>query len=108
VGRGARAASCVALHGALTDDAERRLAVFARTTDGFEIAEEDLAIRGPGELLGTRQAGVPRFRVADLRADAALLEMARSDAREIARERPELLERLIGGSAGRGERLTRA
>jgi ATP-dependent DNA helicase RecG len=107
VGRGERAAACVAIHGELTDEARRRLAVFARTADGFAIAEEDLAIRGPGELLGKRQAGMPRFRVADPAADAALFEAARDDAREILRERPELARRLIGTAGGDDERLAR-
>lgn len=83
VGRGPRAARCLALHGRLTEPAERRLEVFARTVDGFEIAEADLAIRGPGEVLGTRQAGMPRFRIADLGRDAEWVERARVDAAEL-------------------------
>ena len=108
VGRGRRAGSCLAVHGELTDDAERRLEVFAGTTDGFEIAEEDLLIRGPGELLGRRQAGVPRFRVADLRADTELLELARQDARELAAARPELLREVTRATSRSDERLARA
>ncbi len=83
VGRGARASRCVAIHGKLTDSAQRRLAAFASTTDGFRIAEEDLAIRGPGELLGLRQAGLPGFRVARLPEDLELLRHARDDAKEM-------------------------
>ena len=83
VGRGPRPSRCVALHGKLTEDGARRLGVFAGTTDGFVIAEADLALRGPGELLGTRQAGLPVFRVADLAADFAWLQTARDDAREL-------------------------
>ncbi len=83
VGRGPRPSRCVAVHGKLTEEAERRLEVFAGTTDGFAIAEADLAQRGPGELLGTRQAGLPAFRVADLVADWPWLETARDDAREL-------------------------
>ncbi|HEX5758909.1 MAG TPA: ATP-dependent DNA helicase RecG, partial [Thermoanaerobaculia bacterium] len=83
VGRGPRPSRCVALHGALTEEARRRLEVFAGTTDGFAIAEADLALRGPGELLGTRQAGIPAFRVADLAADFAWLQTARDDARAL-------------------------
>ncbi|MGB5549255.1 MAG: ATP-dependent DNA helicase RecG [Thermoanaerobaculia bacterium] len=83
VGRGAERSYCVALHGQLTAEAERRLAVFGETTDGFRIAEADLEIRGPGDLLGTRQAGEPLFRVANIVADRRWLEKARSDAREL-------------------------
>lgn len=81
VGRGPRPSRCIALHGKLTEAGERRLEVFASTTDGFRIAEEDLAIRGPGELLGLRQAGLPGFRVARLPDDLEWLEEARDDAR---------------------------
>jgi ATP-dependent DNA helicase RecG len=79
VGRGSRASRCVAIHGKLTEAGERRLEVFKSTTDGFRIAEEDLAIRGPGELLGLRQAGLPGFRIARLPEDLDLLIQARHD-----------------------------
>jgi ATP-dependent DNA helicase RecG len=84
VGRGNCPSTCFALHGRLTESGRKRLETFAGTTDGFEIAEADLEIRGPGEVLGTRQAGVPQFRVADLRRDADWLERAREDARALA------------------------
>ncbi len=58
IGRGGQDASCVAVHGQLTDTGRQRLEVFGRTTDGFEIARADLSIRGPGEMLGSRQSGV--------------------------------------------------
>ncbi len=83
VGRGARASTCVAIHGRLSEEGERRLAIFGGARDGFAIAEADLAIRGPGDLLGTRQAGMPRFRVADLATHRAWIERARQDAREL-------------------------
>jgi ATP-dependent DNA helicase RecG len=83
VGRGARPSRCFAVHGRLSDEGKRRLEVFARTNDGFEIAEEDLKIRGPGDVLGTRQAGLPGFRSARLPEDWELLEQARDDAREV-------------------------
>jgi ATP-dependent DNA helicase RecG len=105
VGRGARGSTCVAIHGRLGDEAKRRLEVFASTRDGFAIAEADLLIRGPGDLLGTRQAGLPRFRVADLEAHRAWLERARHDAREIAPQldRPEFaaLRRRVAAQADR-------
>jgi ATP-dependent DNA helicase RecG len=83
VGRGAGAATCVALHGRLSETARRRLEIFASVTDGFEIAERDLALRGPGDLLGTRQAGLPPLRVARLPEDWDWLVRARDDAREM-------------------------
>ncbi len=80
VGRGSAPSRCVALHGRLSEVGRRRLSIFGETGDGFRIAEADLAIRGPGELLGTRQSGVPLFRVADLLADEEWLGVARDDA----------------------------
>jgi ATP-dependent DNA helicase RecG len=84
IGRGAEPSTCIAIHGKLSGDSTaRRLEIFASSTDGFRVAEADLEIRGPGDLLGTRQSGVPVFRVADLVADREWLEIARKDAREI-------------------------
>jgi ATP-dependent DNA helicase RecG len=83
VGRGPGASRCIALAHRPSEEGKRRLSVFAETCDGFRIAEADLAIRGPGDLLGTRQAGLPSFRVADLRRDFEWLERARDDAREL-------------------------
>jgi ATP-dependent DNA helicase RecG len=83
VGRGSASATCVALHGRLAETARQRLEIFASTTDGFEIAERDLALRGPGDLLGTRQAGLPSLQVARLPEDWEWLVRARDDAREM-------------------------
>jgi ATP-dependent DNA helicase RecG len=83
VGRGSGASRCIALHGRLSETAGRRLEVFATARDGFAIAEADLQIRGPGDLLGTRQAGVPKLRVADLIGHREWLERARADARRL-------------------------
>ena len=83
VGRGERPSLCFALHGKLTEEAKRRLEVFGQTNDGFVLAEADLEIRGPGDVLGTRQAGLPRFRFARLPEDREWLERARDDAREL-------------------------
>ena len=81
VGRGARPSTCVLLAGAgATPEALSRLGVLARTDDGFDVAEEDLRRRGPGEALGTRQSGLPDFRVADPLADGGLLVAARETA----------------------------
>lgn len=75
----------------LTDDAKDRLRVMMETTDGFRIAEEDLRIRGPGEILGTEQSGYLRLRFADLTRDTALLATARKAALQMVREDPGLL-----------------
>jgi ATP-dependent DNA helicase RecG len=83
VGRGAGASTCVAIHGRLSAAARQRLEIFAATADGFEIAERDLALRGPGDLLGTRQAGVPALKAARLPEDWEWLVRARDDAREM-------------------------
>jgi ATP-dependent DNA helicase RecG len=81
VGRGARPSLCFALYGKRTAEAKRRLEVFAETQDGFAIAEADLEIRGPGDVLGPRQAGMPQFRFARLPEDFEWLVRARDDAR---------------------------
>jgi ATP-dependent DNA helicase RecG len=78
VGRGTAPSTCLlAPHGRLSDEARSRLRAMVETQDGFVIAERDLELRGAGELLGTRQAGIPRFRVARLDRDRALIETAR-------------------------------
>ena len=82
VGRSSKPSSCLLLRGAkLSEVARARLAIMRETDDGFRIAEEDLRLRGAGEILGTRQSGFPQFRVVDLARQAALLEPARDDAR---------------------------
>lgn len=86
VGRGSGASVCVAIHGParqLTEAGRERLAVFASTQDGFEIAERDLLLRGPGDVLGTRQAGLVPLRMARLPEDWDWLVKARDDAREL-------------------------
>jgi ATP-dependent DNA helicase RecG len=81
VGRGAAKSYCILLTGGrLTPHAEERLAAMVRTQDGFELAELDLALRGPGEFFGTRQAGLPGFRVANLVRDRKLLELAKEES----------------------------
>jgi len=76
VGRGARKSYCILV----SDKEKERLDVFAATRDGFEVAERDLELRGPGEFLGTRQSGVPRFRFANIVRDQELMERARDAA----------------------------
>jgi ATP-dependent DNA helicase RecG len=102
VGRGAADSTCVLLfEEPLTDMAKARLRVIYENADGFEIARQDLAIRGPGEFLGARQSGVPLLRFADLERDVALIERARDAADAILAEQPEVaqrhLERWLGG-----------
>jgi ATP-dependent DNA helicase RecG len=81
IGRGSAESTCVLLfEEPLTDTAKQRLKVIYETTDGFEIARQDLLIRGPGEFLGARQSGVPLLRFADLERDVALIEQARDAA----------------------------
>jgi len=91
VGRGSKPSSCVLLYkDPLGETAKRRLSVMRETEDGFVIAEEDLKLRGEGELLGTRQSGTPGFQVARIDVHADLLEAARDDARLILSRDPEL------------------
>ena len=91
VGRSDRASVCLLLYrGPLGETAKARLAVLRDSDDGFRIAEEDLKLRGEGELLGTRQSGSPGFRIADLALHGELVEAARDDARLILATDPEL------------------
>ena len=81
VGRGAAKSYCVLLTGSkISPEAELRLDAMVQTQNGFALAEIDLAQRGPGEFFGTRQAGLPEFRVANLARDRDLLELAKSEA----------------------------
>lgn len=81
IGRGAAKSYCILMTGGkISEDGERRLDALVRTTDGFQLAELDLELRGPGEFFGTRQAGMPDFRVASLTRDRDLLEAARREA----------------------------
>jgi len=102
VGRGADESTCVLLfEEPLTDMAKQRLKVVFETTDGFEIARQDLLIRGPGEFLGARQSGVPMLRFADIERDVALIEQARDAADDLLRVDPASaeahLDRWLGG-----------
>lgn len=93
VGRGAAASACVLLFAEpLGDIAKARLKVIYEHTDGFEIARQDLNIRGPGEFLGARQSGVPMLRFADLEEDLPLLEAARNIAPQLIDERPDIVD----------------
>jgi ATP-dependent DNA helicase RecG len=81
IGRGAAKSYCILMTGGkVSEDGERRLDALVRTNDGFQIAELDLELRGPGEFFGTRQAGMPGFQAANLIRDRQLLEAARREA----------------------------
>ena len=89
VGRGAAKSYCILMTGArVSPQAEERLNAMVRTQDGFELAELDLTMRGPGEFFGTRQAGLPDFRVANLVRDRHILELAKSEAERFAKNSP--------------------
>ncbi|MGG7518183.1 ATP-dependent DNA helicase RecG [Allorhizobium undicola] len=91
VGRGSEASSCILLYkGPLSENGKARLSILRDSEDGFLIAEEDLKLRGEGELLGTRQSGTPGFRIASLEAHADLLEIARKDAAYLLDRDPDL------------------
>jgi ATP-dependent DNA helicase RecG len=91
VGRGSAASTCLLMYQApLSETGERRLTVLRDTEDGFRIAEEDLAMRGAGDLIGTAQSGLPRFRVADLERQAGLMAIAQMDARRLLADDPTL------------------
>ena len=91
IGRGSREATCLLLYGLdAGQTARERLRVLRDTDDGFEIAEEDLRLRGAGDVLGTKQSGLPEFRMVDLESHAELLAIARDDARLIVDRDPEL------------------
>ncbi|MDD2856499.1 MAG: ATP-dependent DNA helicase RecG, partial [Desulfuromonadaceae bacterium] len=106
VGRGKDKSYCILLtNGKLSEDAEKRLRVMESTCDGFRIAEADLEIRGPGDFLGTRQAGMPDFRVANILRDGALLEKARQCAADLLKTDPGLSS--LSNTALHGELLRR-
>lgn len=91
VGRGAASSTCLMIYQQpLGETAERRLAILRESEDGFRIAEEDLAMRGAGDVIGTAQSGLPRFRIADLERQAGLMAVAQSDARKLLADDPDL------------------
>ena len=90
IGRGSKKSLCVLIADPATEDGQARVEAIASTNDGFEIAEKDLEIRGPGELFGAKQSGLAPFRVAELPRDMELLRMARRDAAEWIADNPTL------------------
>jgi ATP-dependent DNA helicase RecG len=108
VGRGAAQSHCVLLYRPpLGQIARSRLSVMRETNDGFVVAQRDLELRGPGELLGTRQTGLPQYRVADLLRDADLMPRVRLAAETLRRNYPQkaeaIIRRWIGESARYGK-----
>jgi ATP-dependent DNA helicase RecG len=109
VGRGAHDSVCVLLYQQpLSPTARARLKIVFENTDGFEIARQDLHLRGPGEFVGSRQSGVPLLRYADLEADADLVELARQMAEHLLRDDPERAERHLKRWLGCREELLKA
>ncbi|WP_226442130.1 ATP-dependent DNA helicase RecG [Quatrionicoccus australiensis] len=109
VGRGQYESSCVLIYaGPLGEIARQRLKIIFENTDGFEIARQDLQIRGPGEFVGARQSGVPLLRYADLEMDADLVEMAREVAEEMLTRHPDLAERHLKRWLGAREELLKS
>ena len=90
IGRGEHTSTCVLIEGSGSPEAMERLRILERSNDGFVIAEEDLRLRGSGDILGTEQSGLPPLRIADLHRDADLIEVASREAARILREDPLL------------------
>jgi ATP-dependent DNA helicase RecG len=91
VGRGAAASTCLLIYQPpLSENGRKRLEILRETEDGFRISEEDLAMRGAGDVIGTAQSGLPRFRIADLERQAGLMAVAQSDARKLLHDDPDL------------------
>ncbi len=93
VGRGAAASTCLLMYQPpLSETGRKRLEILRETEDGFRISQEDLEMRGAGDVIGTAQSGLPRFRIADLERQAALMQVAQSDARTLLTVDPGLTE----------------
>ena len=90
IGRGKHKSTCYLIATPQSEEGVHRLKAMIRTNDGFELAEVDLVLRGPGEFFGTRQSGLPDFKLADIIKDADLLELAKSEAAKIAKSDPDL------------------
>ena len=104
VGRGADQSYCLLLAESPSLEAQQRLRIMQETTDGFRLAEADLQMRGPGEFFGTRQSGLPDFRIASL-LDTRLIELARTEAASILEQDPGLSKPEHAGLAREAARL---
>jgi len=105
VGRGSAESACVLMyHGALSDNAHERLAIMRETNDGFEIARKDLDLRGPGEVLGTKQTGLMQMRIADLQRDQALIPTVAKMAEQLFQHYPDYVDPLINRWIGQAKK----
>lgn len=105
VGRGSAESACVLMyHGTLSENARERLAIMRETNDGFEIARKDLELRGPGEVLGTKQTGLMQMRIADLQRDQALIPRVAKMAEKIFQHYPDYVDPLINRWIGQAKK----
>ncbi|PWG18080.1 ATP-dependent DNA helicase RecG [Salibaculum griseiflavum] len=101
VGRGSAQSTCLLMYQPpLSETGRRRLEILRETEDGFRISEEDLAMRGAGDVIGTAQSGLPRFRIADIERQSALMALAQQDARKLLADDPDLT-----GARGKAARV---
>ena len=92
VGRGQHQSWCYLISNPKSEDGLRRIEAMTQTNNGFDLSEIDLEIRGPGEFFGTRQSGLPEFKLADIIKDASLLESTKSEAEVIITDDPDLIQ----------------
>ena len=105
VGRGSTESFCVLLYqGQLSHMARERLSIMRESSDGFVIAQKDLELRGPGEVLGTKQTGLIQFRIADLNRDRELLDEIQKTANYLLKYHPEQAEKIIQRWLGKSEK----
>jgi ATP-dependent DNA helicase RecG len=108
VGRGAAKSACILIYQTpLSETARARLKIIYESSDGFEIAQADLHLRGPGEFLGVRQSGTPMLKIADLERDADLLELAQSLADDLLKNHPVEAQKHLDRWLSRGEELVK-
>ncbi len=93
VGRGKEKSTCILISDAQNEEAQTRLKVMCRTSDGFEIADEDLKLRGPGDFFGSRQHGLPKMKIADLLTDMKTLKEAQEEAKNVLKDDPRLIKK---------------
>ncbi len=104
IGRGSHQSTCILISDAQNEEALKRLRLFRDTSDGFQIAEADLKLRGPGDFFGRRQHGLPQLKIADMSTDMAVLQRAQKRAKELLREQPGVPGVPLEGEEYRGLR----